>query len=45
MKCVNPGYWIYGQRHKQYNGSHNETWNGVTLNVDNNSSYGPVYTT
>ena len=45
MKCVNPGYWIYGQRHKQYNGSHNETWNGVTLNVDNNSSHGPVYTT
>jgi hypothetical protein len=45
MLCVNPGNWIYSQRHKQYNGGHNETWNGVTLNVDNDSSNGPVYTT
>ena len=45
MACVNSGYWIYSQRHKQYRGGHNETYNGVTLNVDNDSSNGPVYST
>ncbi len=45
MKCVSPYHWVYSQRHKQYAGGHNETWNGVTLYVDNNSSNGPVYTT
>ncbi len=29
-----PAY-VFDQRANQYNSSHNETWNGVTLNVDN----------
>ncbi len=45
MACVNRGHWVDFQRHKQYRGPHNEAWNGVTLSVDNDSSYGPVYTT
>ena len=31
---VTSGSWIYNQRLKQWKGPHNETWNGVTLNVD-----------
>ena len=31
-----------GQRLHQYYGSHNETWGGVTLNVDNDSQGGAV---
>jgi hypothetical protein len=45
MVCVSRHNWVYGQRHKQYAGGHNETWNGVTLHVDNNASNGPVYRT
>ncbi len=44
MKCINGGSWLQ-RRHKQYAGGHYETWNGVTLYVDSNSSDGPVYTT
>jgi hypothetical protein len=43
LACVNSGYWAFNQRHKQYQGDHNETWNGVTLNVDSDCSNGPVY--
>ena len=43
MPCVPAGDWIYSQRHKQYQGGHDETWNGVTLNVDSDCSDGPVY--
>jgi hypothetical protein len=32
LSCVSSGSWYYNQRHKQYAGGHNETWNGVTLN-------------
>ena len=45
IACVNRGHWVDFQRHKQYRGPHNEAWNGVTLSVDKDSSYGPVYTT
>lgn len=45
MACVNSGYWVESQRHKQYTNTHNETYNGVTLRVDNDGSNGPVYTT
>jgi hypothetical protein len=31
---VTSGSWVYSQRLKQWKGPHNETWNGVTLNVD-----------
>lgn len=43
MACVSSGYWVNRQRHKQYRGGHNETWNGVTMNVDSDCSNGPVY--
>lgn len=43
IACVPSSYWVYNQRHKQYRGDHYETWNGVTLNVDNDCSNGPVY--
>jgi hypothetical protein len=43
LACVPSTYWVYHQRHKQYRGGHNETWNGVTLNVDSDCSDGPVY--
>lgn len=34
LACVPSDYWVYQQRHKQYRGPHNESWNGVTINVD-----------
>lgn len=29
-------YWVNHQRILQYSGSHNETWGGVTIDIDNN---------
>jgi hypothetical protein len=43
MPCINPASWSQNQRHKQYQGGHNETWNGVTIQVDSDCSNGPVY--
>lgn len=43
MACIPSSRWVYHQRHKQYVGSHNETWNRATLNVDNDCANGPVY--
>jgi Rv2525c-like, glycoside hydrolase-like domain len=43
LVCVPSGDWANEQRHKQYAGGHNETWNGVTLNIDSDCSNGPVY--
>lgn len=42
LACVNGGYWSNHQRLKQYQGDHNETWGGVTLNIDSNCANGPV---
>ncbi len=36
------GLWCCSQRIHQYRGDHNETWGGVTFNIDNNISDGPV---
>jgi len=36
------GNWVNHQRLKQYTNTHNETWNGVTLSVDNDCANGPV---
>jgi uncharacterized protein YraI len=35
-------YWSVGQRAKQYRGDHNETYNGVTLEIDNDRFDAPV---
>jgi hypothetical protein len=44
MSCVNSGNWVFNQRHKQYQGDHPETWNGVRLpRVDSDCSNGPVW--
>lgn len=37
--------WSYYQRAKQYQGDHNETWGGVTLNIDSDNVRAPVATT
>ena len=42
LACVNGTYWSANQRLKQYQGDHNETWGGVTLNIDSNCADGPV---
>jgi hypothetical protein len=34
--------WVFAQRIHQYNGGHDETWGGVTLNIDNNAVFGPL---
>lgn len=39
---VPSGDWVSNQRLKQYNGGHNETWNHVTLNVDDDCANGPT---
>lgn len=36
--------WAEWQRAKQYQGDHNETWGGVTLNIDSDIIRGPVAT-
>jgi uncharacterized protein YraI len=36
--------WAYRQRAKQYRGDHNETWGGVTLNIDSDNFNAPVAT-
>ena len=35
-------FWGNHQRIKQYQGGHNETWGGVTMNIDSDISDGPV---
>lgn len=42
LSCVSSDHWTEHQRHKQYEGGHNETWNGVTLNVDSTCSNAPT---
>jgi hypothetical protein len=37
-------YWPRAQRAKQYRGDHDETWGGVTLNIDNDRLTAPVAT-
>jgi hypothetical protein len=43
LTCVGSGYWVNQQRHKQYQGPHNYSWNGVTVNVDSDCANGPIY--
>src|SRR5262245_8093603 len=42
MACVNSSSWSSHQRLKQYRGGHNETWGGVTMNIDTDCANGPV---
>jgi hypothetical protein len=36
------GYWMSHQRIHQFQGGHNETWGGVTINIDTNAVDGPL---
>lgn len=45
LPCVPSGYWVNQQRHKQYQGGHNETWNGTTLSVDSDCANSWMYAT
>lgn len=42
--CIGDSLWSQGQRLRQYSGGQNETWGGVTLNIDSNVLAGPVST-
>lgn len=43
VSCVSSSHWVNNQRHKQYQGGHNETYGGVTINIDTDCANGPVY--
>jgi Rv2525c-like, glycoside hydrolase-like domain/CARDB len=42
IRGLSDSYWTNNQRIHQYWGGHNETWGGVTFNVDANYANGPV---
>lgn len=42
VSCVSTSSWTNHQRVKQYQGGHNETWGGVTLNIDTDCADGPT---
>ncbi|MEK8033524.1 DUF1906 domain-containing protein [Ideonella sp. DXS29W] len=42
LSCISSSYWVNSQRFKQFRGDHNETWGGVTLNIDSNCANGPT---
>lgn len=43
ISCVASNHWTLNQRHKQYQGGHNATYNGVTLNIDSRCSDAAVF--
>ena len=42
LSCVSGTSWSNHQRLKQYQGDHNDTYGGVTLNIDSNCANGPL---
>ncbi|HEY5902840.1 MAG TPA: glycoside hydrolase domain-containing protein, partial [Anaerolineales bacterium] len=40
--CLSDSLWSNHQRLRQYAGAHDETWGGLTLNIDSNVLDGPV---
>jgi hypothetical protein len=43
LLCLsNSNWWLAGERLHQYTGTHNETWNGVTLSIDNDCDNGLI---
>jgi hypothetical protein len=42
LSCISGTSWSNHQRLKQYQGDHNETYGGVTLNIDSNCANGPL---
>lgn len=43
ISCVSASNWTGAKRHKQYQGDHDATYNGVTIKIDSRCSYAPVY--
>lgn len=43
ISCIPGSDWTGLKRHKQYQGDHDATYNGVTINIDSRCSNGPVY--
>ena len=42
LRYLSDSYWAYHQRIVQYSGGHDETWGGVTMNIDCNVADGPT---
>ena len=42
LSCLIDGDWLDDQRHHQYRGGHNQSYNSVTLNTDSDCGNGPV---
>jgi hypothetical protein len=42
VACLGNQFWPTHQRLRQYAGGHNETWGGLTLNIDSNVLDGPL---
>jgi len=42
LSCVSGANWSNHQRLKPYQGDHNDTWGGATLNIDSNCANGPM---
>lgn len=42
LSCASGTSWASHQRLKQYQGDHNETYGGVTINIDSNCANGPL---
>lgn len=42
LGCLSNGLWAYDQRFHQFRGTHNQTYNGVTLSTDSDCANGPV---
>jgi hypothetical protein len=45
FNVIPDGVWSDAQRMHQYAGDHDETWGGVTINIDSNLVHAPVYPT
>lgn len=43
LDCVSNTHWTQQQRHHQYAKTHFETWDAVTISIDNDCADGPVY--
>jgi hypothetical protein len=44
LNCLDNSLWVNAQRLRQYAGAHDETWNGLTYNIDSDVITGSVAT-
>jgi hypothetical protein len=43
IACVSATHWTGSTRHKQYRSQHTVTYGGVTVEVDSDCAFGPMY--